>query len=185
MSKVKMIPVSQLVEILWNFKVQPGAAIMAGVTQMTEPKMNKKGNPYYGKIVKVSTLTVLLNTDYEKGVLNQLEREGKEATEYQKGKNTMPLIFGDNNRFIGVYENENGAEYVLQYRPFDNSHPVTTYLFEGQEIDKKEIEPWLPKSTGAQNQGTEKEIFIRKVYLKNILNLNFNGEKYQLIHPKP
>jgi len=182
MSKVKMIPVKELIEILWDFKAQPGAAIIAGLTQSTEPKMHKTGNPYYGKIKKISTLTVLLNTDYEKAVVKQLEREGKEAEEYKKGKNTMPLIFGENNRFIGVYEKETGFEYVLQYRPFDNSKPVTSYLFDGKTIDKKEIEQWLPKTYEASNQGTEKEIFIRKVYMHNILNLNFDGEKYQLIH---
>lgn len=182
MSKVKTISISKLAEILLAFKAQPGAAIMAGVTQKTEPKMNKTGNPYYGRITKVTTLTVLLNTDYEKAVVKQLEREGKEATEYKKGKNTMPLIFGENNRFIGVYEKPEGNEFVLQYRPFDNSKPETTYLCDGVEIDKKEIEQWLPKTYAAENQGTEKEIFIRKVYLQNILNLNFNGEKYQLIH---
>jgi len=180
-----MIPVKEMIEILWNFKTQPGAAIMAGLTQLTEPKMNKTGNPYFGKVTKLSTLTILLNTDYETGVVKQLAREGKEATEYKKGKNTMPLIFGENNRFIGVYEKATGFEYVLQYRPFDNSNPVTSYLFEGKEIDKIILEPWLPKTYAATNQGTEKEIFIRKVYMQNVLNLNFNGEKYQLIHPKP
>jgi hypothetical protein len=152
MSKVKMIPVKELIQILWDFKAQSGAAIMAGLTQSTEPRMNKTGNPFYGKVKKISTLTVLLNTDYAKSVVKQLEREGKEATEYQKGKNTMPLTFGENNRFIGVYEKPEGFEYVLQYRPFDNSHPESTYLFEGKTIEKAEIEPWLCKTYGAKNQ---------------------------------
>jgi hypothetical protein len=183
MSKVKMITVKELVAILWDFKTQPGAAIMAGITQLTDPRMRKTNNPYLGAM-KLSTLTILLNTDYETGVVKQLAREGKEATEYQKGKNTMPLIFGENNRFIGVYEKESGFEYVLQYRPFDNSKPVTSYLFEGKPIEKSLLEPFLPKTYQAENQGTEKEILWRKVYLNNVLNLNFNGEKYQLIHSK-
>src|SRR6185369_2312798 len=100
--------------------------------QYTSAKLKKTGNPY-PDTMKLSRLSILLNTEYETGVVNQLAREGKSADEYEKGKNTMPMVFGENNHFIGMYK----GEYVLQYRPFDNSHPKTIYFCNGVEIAKE------------------------------------------------
>jgi hypothetical protein len=176
MSKAIKVTVSQLAEILYAKKFQKGAAVFAYWAIFTEPRMNKTGNPYLGA-KKLSEFSILLNTDYEKGVTNQLAREGKEATDYKKGRNTMPLTFGENNTFIGDFE----GNPVVQYRPYDNSHPKVKYFFEGQEIDKSKLEPFMPPKSPARNQGTEKQIFWQKTYLSNVVEISIDKETYQLI----
>jgi len=106
-----------------------------------------------------------------------LVREGKDVAEYQKGENTMPLIFSENNQFIGIFK----GEFVLQYRPNDNVKPRTKYVDNGKIIDKAKIEEFLPKVSEAENQGTDREILWRKLYLKNVLKLTLNGETYKVI----
>lgn len=167
---------TQLAEILLGFSFQKGASVMASILQYTDARLLKTNNPFKG-VMKLTKLSVLLNTEYEKGVFNQLKKEGKEETEYNKGTNTMPLEFGENNRFIGFYK----GEAVIQYRPFDNSKPKTKYLYNGKIIDKDKISNFIPVKKAAENQGTDKEIFWRKLYVSNIRKIKINGKIYKVI----
>lgn len=167
---------NQLASILYNLSFIKGMPLFASVLQFTEPKCKKTGNPYKS-IMKFSKVSILLNSDYEKAVTNQLVKEDKDKTEYQKGKNTMPLVFGENNNFIGLFN----GEYVLQYRPNDNSVPHTKYIADGKLVDKKKIENFLPAVYAATNQGTEREIFWRKLYLSNIRKITINKETYKIV----
>ena len=181
---MKHVTVNELAEILLAFETIEGMSIFAGITQLTEiSNMRKTNNPYFGT-KKLTTMQVMFNTDYKKGVTNQLAKEGKEAGEYKQGANTMPLTFGDNNQFIGMYRNKQSGlyEFVLQYRPKSDTIPQVKYLFNGVEIAKELVQPFIPERHKAENQGTDKETLWRKVYLKNVLTLNFNKENYQLIH---
>lgn len=181
-NKMKNVTEKELAQILFATQTKKGMPLFASVLQVTEPKCTvkhretKEKNPF-AKIQKVSKVGIILNSDYEKAVTNQLAREDKEATEYKKGENTMPLVFGENNIFIGLYN----GEFVLQYRPNDNVMPRSKYLADGKLTAKKELEGYLPTQSKATNQGTEREILWRKLYLKNVMKLAINGEVYKLI----
>ena len=181
---MKHVTVNELADILLGFETIPGMAIFAGITQLTEiSNMRKKNNPYLGT-KKLTTMQIILNTDYKKGVENRLVKEGKDKSEYKQGTNTMPLVFGDNNKFIGMFLSQKTGkyEYVLQMRPMDSSTPHVKYMLNGKEIAKELVAPFIPERKKAENQGTDNEVLWRKVYLSNVLTLNFNNEQYQLIH---
>jgi hypothetical protein len=179
----KIVTVAQLEAILFDVKTIKGIPTFASIVQVTTPKCTRKcrtsGTPNpYGKIEKVTEMSILLNSDYVKAVENQLLKEGKETTDYKQGKNPMPLEFGNNNQFVGLFN----GEPVLQYRPNDNSKPKTIYLADSKEVSKDEIVGFLPKpSQPAENQGTEREILWRKVYLKNVKSLTFNKVTYIIV----
>lgn len=179
---MKNVTVKELTQILLETKTIKGMNMFASVLQATQPRCTKKSritkepNPY-NKITKVSKVSILLNADYVTAVAKQLNREDKEQTEYKKGINTMPLVFGENNQFVGFY----GGNPVLQYRPNDNIKPKTKYIADGKLMDKSKLAEYLPKVNKATNQGTEREIFWRKLYLKNLKKLSFNGEVYRII----
>ena len=180
---MKRVTIKELAQILFETKVVKGMPMFASVLQATEPKCTVKSrtnkdikNPYQ-KITKVSKVGILLNSDYETAVVNQLAKEHKEATEYQKGVNTMPLTFGENNQFIGLYN----GEFVLQYRPNDNVKPRTKFIADGKLTDKDKLADFLPLEKPATNQGTDREIFWRKLYLSNVLKLSINGEVYKIL----
>jgi|ERR1044072_654496 hypothetical protein len=181
---MKHVTVNELAEILLSFKTIHGMPITAGITQLTDiSNMRKTNNPYIG-VKKLTTMQIFLNSDYKKGVENRLVKEGKDKSEYIQGENTMPLVFGDNNQFIGMFfsKKTNQYEYVLQMRPNDEFTPHVKYLFNKQELAYHLIKPFIPERKKAENQGTDNEVLWRKVYLNNVLNLNFNKEQYQLIH---
>ena len=179
-----MLKVTQkeLAQILLETNVSKGMPMFASVLQKSDARplkkdrVTKEPNPFQS-IVKIAKVSILLNSDYEKAVTNQLNREGKSEEEYKKGQNTMPLVFGENNQFIGMFK----GEFVLQYRPNDNVRPKTKFVADSKLIDKKKIENLLPAPSQATNQGTEREILWRKLYLKNVIKIAINGQTYKVI----
>lgn len=182
--ETKKVTINELATILLNTKIIKGMASTAKILQVTQPKCTKKdrvtkeANPYQ-EILKVSIVNVLLNMEYEKNVTNQLVREGKNESEYQKGINTMPIEFGENNYFIGTYN----GQFVLQYRPNPNQNlkPRVKYVADNKLTNKSKLVNFLPTTSKATNQGTDKEILWRKLYLKNIRKLSFNGCVYKVV----
>lgn len=157
----------------------------AKILQFTQPKTTKKcrdtKEAFTSKIQKVSSLTVLLNTEYAKGVEKQLKKENKDESEYKKGQNTMPIDFTDSqNNFCGSFK----GKAVIQYRPFDNSRPTTKYILDSKVTDKAKLPNVLPTTSKAKNQGTDKQIFWRKLYVSNIRKIKINGVIYKNIECK-
>lgn len=179
---MKKVTLKELAQILLETKIVKGMPVFASVLQATEPKALKKSrttkepNPFE-QILKISKVSILLNSEYEKAVINQLKREEKSEEEYKKGENTMPLVFGENNQFIGIYK----GEFVLQYRPNDNVKPKSKFIANGKITDKSKLVDFLPTESHATNQGTEREILWRKLYLKNVRKIAVNGEVYKVI----
>lgn len=179
---MKKVTQKELAQILLETKIAKGMPMFASVLQATEPKCLKKSrttkevNPFE-QILKISKVSILLNSEYEKAVINQLKKEEKSEEEYKKGENTMPLVFGENNQFIGMYK----GEFVLQYRPNDNVKPKSKFIANGKITDKNKLADFLPTESHATNQGTEREILWRKLYLKNVRKIAVNGEVYKVI----
>jgi hypothetical protein len=177
MQKLVRVSEQNLAEILLKTQALKGMNFFASVVQVTRPKCTVKSrtnkeikNPYKD-VVKISKVGILLNSDYQTAVTNQLVREGKEKSEYDKGVNTMPLEYGENNQFIGKYKDE----YVLQYRTNDNVLPKSKYV-----ADKSKLVDFLPLSNNASNQGTDRAILWRKLYLKNVQKITLDGVTYKV-----
>jgi len=179
---MKNVTLKELAQLLLEVKIIKGMNTFASVLQTTQPKLTQKSritklsNPFTN-VIKVSKVSILLNAEYVTAVTNQLAKEGKEKTEYKQGINTMPLVFGENNQIIGIYK----GEFVLQYRPNDKITPKSKYFADGKITDKSKLAEYLPTENNATNQGTDKEILWRKLYLKNVKKLAFNGEVYKVI----
>lgn len=173
---MKKVTLNELETILANKTFVKGIPIIASVLQYTSARLNKRNNQF-ADTMKLSKVSILLNSDYEKAVTNQLVKEDKEKTEYKKGKNTMPIEKCSNNNFFGYYE----GKAVLEYRPNDNSRPTTKYVFNGKIIDKAKIAEFIPQTKKAENQGTDREILWRKLYLSNVRKIAINGEIYKVI----
>tara|TARA_R110000772_G_C13310268_1_gene440114 strand:+ start:30660 stop:31238 length:579 start_codon:yes stop_codon:yes gene_type:complete len=174
----KCVTTPELIDVLLNTPDSIGS--FARVTQFTNVKLLKKDRitkepTTISELHKLSNLTVLLNTSYENGVVNALNKENKDESEYKRGQNTMPLDFTVSaNNFCGLFYNK----AVIQYRPFENSYPKTKYVIDGKIIDKRNLQDILPVKSKATNQGTTKEIFWRKLYVSNIRRIIINGVEY-------
>ena len=183
MKSLVRVTEKELSQILLDTPIVKGMPMFASVLQATEPKCTVKSradktikNPF-SSVVKLSKVSILLNSDYVKAVTNQLKKEDKEETDYKKGVNTMPIEFGENNQFIGIFN----GKFVLQYRPNDNVYPISKFIANGKITDKSKLVDFLPVSNQATNQGTEREILWRKLYLSNVKKITLNGTTYKLI----
>ena len=186
MENILNVTRKELAQTLLAYKVVEGMAIFSSVEQETQPKMlqksrvNKEPNPF-GLVTKRSELNIILNAKYESQVVNQLAREGKEATEYKRGNAAMEIEFGDNNQFFGM--NVANERLVIRYRPNPNENklPQTKYFVDGIETPKSKLVDYLPSVNKATNQGTEKEILWRTVYFENIKKISLNQVNYNVI----
>jgi hypothetical protein len=183
MKKIKVTE-TELAVILTQFKVSKGMAVFGTIFQITTPKalvkdrVTKQPNPF-ALITKESKVSCIFNADYEKQVINQLKREDKPETDYHKGVAVMELDFFGNNDFFCV--NVKNQKFVVRYRPNDNVKPTTEYKADGKIVKFDQVKNYLPEPSKATNQGTEREILWRTVYLSNIHEINLNGTEYQVI----
>jgi len=179
MSIVKRISENQAVEIINNIK---GSPIM-GITQRTFPKLLKKdrvtkdpANFEQNDIAKLTETTIKVGSEYVTRVLNELAREHKSETEYKQGINTNPIDKLVKNGILG--RSQKNGKLMFEYGTLPNVKPTVKYLFNKGLIEKNNIGDILPVRKPATNQGTYKEIQIRKVYFINILDFTINGIKY-------
>ena len=179
--KILKVTFTELVTVLKETTIINEMAAFASIMQMTEPKTNVKcrdtKEPFFGMIEKLSIVGIILNSKYESGVLNALKKEDKPKEDYKKGRNSMPLIKGDNNNFFGTFNDK----AVIEYRPNTNVKVQTQYFLNGKRVEKSSLPNVLPTVRKATNQGTEKEILWRKLYVSNIVEITLNGVTYEVI----
>jgi len=179
----KLVTLAQLIDILANTIVREGMGNFANIIQLTEPKCTQKdrqnGMPFNDQILKLSEVNIILNTKYDAVVRNQNVREGNDESAHKKGTNTMPLEKGEHNNFFGYFR----GQAVIEYKPNANMSlvPNVQHFLNGKAVDKKTLPDVLPKTYSATNQGTDKEILWRKLYVKNIIQITMFGQTYKLI----
>ena len=156
---------AEFVKLLQDVKGATFATITADVDARCT---GGKNGPFAGTR-KVSVVNVALNVNYEKSVNRQLEREGKTA-EFEASANpwgshveNCPLIV-------------NGEKFYLQGIP--QKTLKTAFFKNGTEVEKQEIEAYLPKKSENQTQGTDKEIVVRRWSLENIKEIKIGGNEY-------
>lgn len=159
-----------------------GSPIM-GISQRTYPKLLKKdrdsglpANFNQNEIAKVSETRIKVGSEYVTRVLNQLKREEKDASEYKAGFNSNPIEKIAKNGILGT--SVKNGKLMIEYGTLPNVKPIVNYLYNNGIIEKSKIGNILPVRKVATNQGTKKEVQIRKVYFDNILDFTINETKY-------
>ena len=119
----------------------------------TEPAMRKTNNPFVNRVKKVTTYTnAILGVDYQNVVNNRLERNGHEAnyqSEAPKGKKHYNAFF---------YVSSDGETYYLKIGMYKNTTAKSTYIIDGHEATKDEIEalkPFLQTHTASVTKQAE------------------------------
>ena len=149
---------------------------------VTEPKMNKRGNPFYGKVKKATYMSnVALGYDYENVVNARLERKGEEGTFQAEKPNGKSW---DVYPFILQSDKDESIKYLrCTMRP--NTATKTIYILDGEIVKDVEtilaIKDWLPKSAPSVKQtesglSDEEQVIVRDYKLDGILCLT-QGEK--------
>lgn len=149
---------------------------------VTTPKMNKKNNPFFGRVKKATYITnVALGYTYENCVNNRLDRKGLDSNfESEKPKGKTWLEFP----YLLVSDKDNTQQY-LRTTMRQNSKIENIYLLDGEIVNDldiiNQIKNWLPKpSTSAKQESfglsEEEQVIVRDFKIESIVSL-MQGEK--------
>lgn len=164
----QFINTTQLEQMLRDLK----ASAFCTITAITEPKMTK-GNPFAG-VQKISVANVNINFNYSNAVNKRRDKEGNEEV-------FVPHARKWGQRVAGTPLVEHKGMIYLEAR-YMSAPSNITYVLNGNIIDKREIEEYLPKTnSNAEHQGLEKEVIVRDIKLSNIAEIIINKTEYKIV----
>ena len=168
--ETKKITHEELLILLMNVE----RPTFTNVVSQTIPKMNKTGNPYFGKVVKKSKGNFFIGGSYEDMVNKRMETEGMEPTfesqECSVGTHVSKC----------VQYNDNTKKHYLQYFTFPTSKPKSTFEFEGNEIDKQLFESFMVKKSEKSRQPQDNKHQPQSLTTTNIKEISLNGVHYEI-----
>ena len=172
-SIVQGITEIQLKDMLMNHKGCSPVTIVS----MTDPDMNKTGNPFFGLVKKVSRVNGMIGWSYENAVNKQLAREDKTADFVAK-----PRKWGI--RLIGTPLVENKGNFYLEMK-VEKSLDHRYEDLKGNALDDAtmaQVQRFIKIRPQSQTQGTDKEIILRDYRLSSILSITYKGTCYLITH---
>lgn len=150
-----------------------------GFESLTEPSMNKTNNPFFGKVLKVSSVGGMIGYDYENSVNNQLGREGKEKTFV-----SQPRKWGvrDENHPFLVRHTKKGETVERFYLSVkvqqSNKKPIYLDKETLEVIPTEKLRPYLKESKKPNTQeDLDKEIIIRDYEISTLRKMSIGGQK--------
>lgn len=170
---IKPVTQSQLVSHLLEIK---GAKALSVLTRTT-PKMRKTNNPYLDAI-KIADRNVLVNFQYDEGVLRRLAKENKSPDEFQRGSSWhRPMMLEDRFTPLSYHKDDPNHLYL---RCMDRGATMTEYMSPtGESIPASAIKPFL-QGSDYKNQGLEDPLRFIQYDINNILALTDSGVTYFL-----
>lgn len=151
---------------------------------VTTPKMNKKNNPFFGRVQKATYITnVALGYTYEHCVNNRLFRNGLNTnfeSDKPKGKTWLEFPYL-------LCSDKDNTQHYLRTTMRKNSKIENIYLLDGEIVNDLEIinqiKEWLPKpSTSAKQENCglvdDEQVVIRDFKVENIVSLTQGSKKY-------
>lgn len=143
---------------------------------ITEPKMNKTGNPYFGNVVHIWGRNVTFGANYANSVNRRWAEAGHDFGDGLDYFQAEALWRGKGERINSYMARHtvHGQEYLVYQLRTDKEGQVFPPLFDeyrladtGQVIQKGDIEQWLPKKAPSKKQRVEsmpcRETFPRTV----------------------
>lgn len=163
---------NELIEIL----NQIDKSTFINLTTLTDVRMNKTNNPYFGRVKKLSNCNYLIGNDYEKRVKNNEKKEGLEGdfvAEEMKGKRHI-------SKCVCIDTKTEQTHYLMVER-FDEIKPTVSYICEGNPIEKQLFEGYMTKVYESQKQEQEKKVMVITPKIDNIKTISINKEQYEII----
>ena len=140
---------------------------------VTDVRMNKTNNPFYGEVKKHSSCNFYLGSTYEDRVNSNREKEGKETdfvSEPPKGKKHI-------SRFV-LTDTQTETKRYLMVERFKEVKPIFNFFYKDRPIEYSEFENFVVKSSGSPKQDLEREIIVNTYSFESIKEFTFNGRKF-------
>lgn len=177
-TNVEEVTTQELINVLMGIgnDGNPIPSQFVNVVMETEPSMNKTGNPFFGRVKKLSSRNYKLLVNYQKRVRKNEEKEGLEpdfVTEKPKGKHHVtPLVLMDDKTESVHYLN-------LEY--FPEIKPKVSYSFDNLPMVEGDIElmkTYLTKKYESKKQEQERKVEVVTPKISNIKQITIEGVRY-------
>ena len=169
---------------LYNFIANANAGIIANIESVKEHKMNKKGNPLFGRVEKVAECRYQIGYNYESGVNRRLTAQGSEAN------------FKTSRRPYGKWLilnkiAEHKGELYLRVYTIENCKPTEKYLVDGRAATEEELDIiayFTPKpsayhsNTQAAAGLTTKQVEPKEFKFSTIRAITCAGTRHEIEH---
>ena len=150
------------------------------VTIVSEAKMNKKGNPLAGRVIKIADYNCQYNFNYENAVNNRIAKQGGNGNFEAQSLPWGEWVRGYENRIIA-----HKGEYYVRFYLAKNCKAEISYLVDGRPATAEEIviiKAFTParKPSGTQSASglTTNQVDPFTAKLANIYSLTINGATY-------
>lgn len=149
---------------------------------ITEPKMRKTNNPFYGRVKKATFMrNVALGVNYSNTINNRLERQGNERTFVSEKPNGKSWVI---ENLILCKDSDNSVQY-LRTQMNRNTFTRVVYLLDERVVDEAteaQIKSFISSSTYSKKQADcglegENQVILRDFTTTNIYALS-QGEKH-------
>lgn len=163
-------------------------AAPVGIVTRTEPKMRKTGNPFHGRIIKVTEANVFANTDYQARVNRQRAREGNLET-FTAGERAVDMVRrtvkGRPTAVLDMDKKDGSHGVYFEVHFYGHMKCETNYILDGRDpIAKAEFQEFLQErdsSSTAERQGTAAEQVVRTYLVRNVVELRHGGVDYVMV----
>lgn len=172
------INTAELVKMMANIK---GATICT-IDAVTEPKMNKRGNPYIGRVLKLTRVQLQFGYDYERAVNNRLKAQGLEPNFKAESRSWGEWIIPNKVAY-------HKGEFYFRFYTMENENSVCEvyYLIDGRLATKSEVEElkaFMPRESESNTQSgaglTEHQVKPREYKASAIRKIAVNGDVYEI-----
>lgn len=130
----------------------------------TIPSMNKKNNPFYNSVTKITKGNILIGGDYSKRVQNETNNPDFVPEKCNVGEKVDDSC---------VQHNERLDRYYLQYEWFEEVLPKSSFEFEGNVIEKQIFSDFMRKYTPNKYR-----VNVQSVKISNIKKIHFDHVHY-------
>lgn len=167
--------------------VRGGSHTLGSMISDTEPQMRKRGNPFVGRVRKVSKWNFGCNTSaYTKGN-NQREQKGIEG-EYKPESTYVESADGRDNYVVAVKKDNPAIKYLRVYtNPNSNESTFTEYYIDGvkaTEFQLEQLRTFLIKSKkGSHNLGIrgDEAFGTFNVTIENVKFIYIDNRKIKIV----
>lgn len=165
-----------LEEMKTSLNKRAGSQFLTVLTK-TIPKMRKNGNPYFGKVSKISRFNGTVGFDYDAAVERRLNKEGTPLTAFSRGASALRVELDAVGRLTPFSRHpETGAEYLRMMLTPSATESVFVSNDTGEEVLRTDLEPYLSDTGGYSNQGLKDPVRIITPRVENIVAVVTSGE---------
>ena len=151
------------------------------IEMIAEPKMNKRGNPFIGRVLKHTTfISPYLGCNYGSMVTREGQRQGVNDT---FNPDTIKWANNVNAYFI---EHKTSGDYYLKVGLKPDTIVKSSYLVDGREATAEEVEQiqsFMPAPSDSKKQSeygieAERQVKWRTINMENVVSVRQGTTTY-------